>query len=107
MPATGQGQGAEQDRDPFEVFTGDQASAARLRANLTRIANDHPGTGIESVVADVLAGRRSIRDLADDPGFSQVIEEGVNNYRHFLDSLTPEERAAMVERAVNSENGRG
>ncbi|HXH81054.1 hypothetical protein [Nocardioides sp.] len=98
------GQGVGHDIDPFEVFTGDPPAAARLRANLTRIAEDHPGTGVASIANEVLEGRRSIRDLADDPDFSEVIAEGVSDYRRYLDSLTPAERAEMVESASEAPN---
>ena len=85
--------------DQFELFTGDRAAAMRLRANLDRIAEEHPGTAVESIAREVLAGRRSIRDLADDPEFSKVITEGVDDYRRYLDTLTPTERAQMVDDA--------
>lgn len=91
-----------EDRDPFEVFAGDRTAAMRLRANLTRIAEEHPGTPVESIAQEVLAGRRSIRDLADDPEFSKVIEDGVDDYRRYLDTLTPAERAEMVESAKSA-----
>lgn len=87
------------DRDQFELFTGDRAAAMRLRANLTRIAQERPGTAVESIAREVLAGRRSIRDLTDDPEFSKVITEGVDGYRRYLDTLTPAERAEMVDTA--------
>ena len=96
------GQDSASDQDQFLAFTGDQASAAHLRANLLSIAKDHPGTGIASIVGEVLAGRRPIRDLADDPEFSDVIEVGMDDYRNYLASLTPEERAEMVAKAKDS-----
>lgn len=90
------------ERDHLLAFTGDQASAARLRANLASIAEDHPRTGIASIVGEVLSGRRPVRDLADDPDFSDVIEVGMDDYRNYLASLTPDERAEMVANAKNS-----
>ncbi|WP_457189536.1 hypothetical protein [Nocardioides sp. P5_E3] len=93
---------AADDRDEFLAFTGDQASAARLRANLVSIAEDHPGTGVASIVGEVLSGRRPIRDLADDPEFSTIIEVGMDDYRSYLASLTPEERAEMVANAKDN-----
>ncbi len=91
--------GAVDGLDSFEVFTGDREAAARLRANLTQISIDHAGTEAAAIADQVLAGRRPIRDLADDPSFSMIIEEGMDDYRRFLDSLTPAERADMVENA--------
>lgn len=38
------------DDDHFVAFTGDPTSAARLRANLVTLAEDHPDTGIASIV---------------------------------------------------------
>ena len=96
---TGQPQDRAHDQDQFFAFTGDQASAARLRANLATLAEAQPGTGIASIVGEVLAGRRAIRDLADDPEFSSVIDVGMDAYRSYLESLTPEERAEMVATA--------
>lgn len=91
--------GPGRERDPFEDFTGERASAAHLRASLTRIAEHHAGTPVAAIADDVLAGRRPIRDLADDAEFSHVIADGVDAYRRYLDSMTPAERAAMVEAA--------
>ncbi|NYE38720.1 hypothetical protein F4692_003870 [Nocardioides cavernae] len=88
--------------DQFLSFTGDRSSAARLRANLTRIAEDHPGTALASRLAEVQAGRRPIRDLADDPEFAEVIATGIDDYRSYVASLTPEERATMVADAVDA-----
>lgn len=89
----------EANDDHFVAFTGDPASAARLRANLVTLAEDHPNTGIASIVHEVLGGRRPIRDLADDPQFSEMIEIGVDDYRNYTASLTPELRAEMVANA--------
>ncbi|MBC2932243.1 hypothetical protein [Nocardioides sp. zg-1228] len=97
---------AEGQDDEFLAFTGDQASAARLRANLISIAEDHPGTGVEAVVGEVLAGRRPIRDLADDPEFSDVIAVGMDDYRRYLSSLTADERAEMVADAKHTTSPR-
>jgi hypothetical protein len=95
------------EQEQFLAFTGDRASAARLRANLVSLAEDHPGTGLASVVGAVLAGRRPIRDLADDPDFADVIEVGIDDYRLYLASLTPEERAEMVANAKDAANSAG
>ncbi len=96
---TGHPHDGADEQDHLVSFTGDPGSAARLRANLVTLAEDHPGTGIASIVGEVLAGRRPVRDLADDPEFSQVIEVGMDDYRSYLASLTPEERAEMVTSA--------
>ena len=85
--------------DPFEAFTGDRAAAARLRAGLSTIAEDHAGTGVGTLASEVLAGRRPVRDLAADPDFSGLIADGVDDYRRYVASLSPEERAEMVETA--------
>ncbi|MCP3420481.1 hypothetical protein [Nocardioides pinisoli] len=99
------GQDPAGDPDQFLAFTHDQASAARLRANLVSIAERHPDTGVASIVGEVLAGRRPIRDLADDPEFSAVIAVGMDDYRSYLASLTPDERAEMVASAKDSASG--
>lgn len=88
--------------DPFLSFTGDRAAAARLRANLTQIAREHPDTPIAAIANEVLAGRRPIRDLADDDEFGALIEVGMDDYRRFLDSLTPEKRTQMVQGAKST-----
>lgn len=99
---TGQPHDGADDQDHLVAFTGDPGSAARLRANLVTLADAHPGTGIASIVGEVLGGRRPIRDLADDPEFSEVIEIGVDDYRNYISSLTPEQRAEMVANAKDS-----
>lgn len=103
-PADGPDENHTDGRDPLVAFTGDQASAARLRANLLSVAQAHSGTGVESTIHEVLAGRRPVRDLADDPDLSEVIEAGMDDYRSYLASLTPQERADMVA-AAKQEGG--
>lgn len=96
--------GEDDVRDPFQEFTGDRDAAARLRAGLEQVAAENPGTDTAELIAQVLAGRRPIRDLADDPGFATVMEQGMDDYRRHLESLTPQERAQLVEQAQQSES---
>lgn len=99
----GQHQDFGERHDPFEEFTGDRSSAAHLRANLTHIAAEHAGTEVARIADQVLAGRRPIRDLADDPTFSPVLRQGMDDYRNFLASLTPAERAELVWNATHDD----
>ena len=101
MSHDGQGQ------DQFDAFTGDHVAAAQLRTNLERVAKEHVGTAIGRVAEDVLNGQRPVRDLGTDPGFSSLIEEGIDAYRQYRGSLTPDERALLASQAVNRGPGRG
>lgn len=82
--------------DQFAAFTGDRASGSALRSHLATIARDFADSPIGELADEVLAGRRPIRDLGTDPQFGVLIAEGMNSYREYLDTLTPEERQATV-----------
>ncbi|MGN0065551.1 MAG: hypothetical protein ACI379_15035 [Nocardioides sp.] len=82
--------------DQFAAFTGDRAAGSALRSHLATIARDFAGSPIGELADEVLAGRRPIRDLGTDPQFGVLLTEGMNAYREYLDTLTPEERRATV-----------
>ena len=84
-------------RDSIEEFTGDRAGADLLRTSLRGLAERYAGHPLGRQVAEVLAGRASMRDLADDPEFASLAREGMRRVADEWRSLTPEARAAVVE----------
>lgn len=86
--------------DPLEEITGgDAAAAGLLRRNLSQLAEHHRGTPTGELLAEVLSGRRPVSDLHTDVGFAEIVTDGVNRYRAYLDSLEPGQRAALTREA--------
>ncbi len=88
--------------DPFTELTGDPEAARLLRTNLTAIAEQHQGTAMGQLVRDVLAGRRTVRDLEADPAFMELTRAGVQQYQDYWDSLTEEEKDELIIDAETS-----
>jgi hypothetical protein len=85
--------------DPLLDLTGDPVAADLLRRNLAAIAERERGTATGALVADVLAGRRPVRDLELDPAFMTIARSGVDEFRRHMASLDPDERRRLVEQA--------
>ncbi|WP_185995577.1 hypothetical protein [Nocardioides campestrisoli] len=85
--------------DPFIEFTNDRHAAELLRLNLRGIANQHPTDSMGRLIREVLSGGRGIRDLQRDPEFMDLMCEGVEVYRDYMTTLSPEERADLLARA--------
>lgn len=85
--------------DTFEEYTGDRAAGQRMREGLSVLAERFDGTPLGDQISDVLAGRSSMKQLADDPEFATLALEGARQYVDALRQLTPEQRAQLAEQA--------
>jgi hypothetical protein len=79
--------------DSLMAFTGDRASAEVLRRTLRAVADEYADQPLGTIVREVLAGRREVRDLATDPDFAELADRGMRAHQEAWDALTPEERA--------------
>lgn len=82
-----------------DPLRGESASSEHLRHVLTSLAEQQEGTPTGRLLADVLAGRRSLSDLSGDPIFMDVTRSGVEQYRQHLASLDHDERRHLAEDA--------
>ena len=71
----------------------------RARQAMESIADQHRDSPMGRAVSDVLAGRRPLRDLQSDPDFMELTRQGVQQYRDYLATLTPEERERLQRQA--------
>lgn len=82
--------------DDIESFTGDPAGATILRRSLRELAALQAGTPLAERVADVLAGRLSMRELAEDPELVGFAHEGMWAFDEMWQRMTPDERAEAL-----------
>lgn len=78
--------------DRLQAFTGDRASAEVLRRSLRAVADTYADQPLGDLVRDVLAGRRDIRELAQDPEFAELTARGMRAQEEAWAALTPEQR---------------
>ena len=90
--------GDQEPRDSILEFTGDRAAADLLRDSLHALADRYAGSPLGRQIGDVLAGRASMRELADDPELASLAHEGMRRVAEEWRALAPEQRAAFVER---------
>lgn len=82
--------------DDLEALTGDRAGAASLRRALRALADHYSGTPLAREIDAVLAGKRSIRELAADPEFATLAHEGMVKFQEDWQEMSPEERESLV-----------
>lgn len=82
--------------DSLVAFTGDRASAEVLRRTLRDVAEEYADRPLGTMVREVLAGRREVRDLASDPDFADLTARGMLAQEDAWAALTPEQRAERV-----------
>lgn len=82
--------------DGLEAFTGDRASAALLRRSLQTMADAYSDAPLGAALRDVLAGRRDVRELADDPDFADFTARGMQAQQEAWNALTPHQRGEQL-----------
>ena len=80
-------------RDPLQAITGDRAGALVLRRSLTALAEQDQGSPLARAIRDVLAGRRDLRDLAQDPEMAAIIADGMRAQERTWARLSDKEQA--------------
>ena len=87
--------------DSVDAFVGgDPAAARQLRRSLQVLADEYAGTPLGRQLADVSAGRLSMRELAGDPEVAALAHRGMEQYRAEVAALSPEQRRAEVARVT-------
>ena len=82
--------------DSLEAFAGDPAGGRQLRRSLQVLADEYAGTPLGDQVRDVLAGRMSMRELAEDPELATLAQRGMEQWQAEWDQKSPEEQRAEV-----------
>lgn len=78
---------------------GDEADARELRANLAVFARTVDKPGITNLVADVLSGRRNVREVFRTEEFEDVLGRRFDNVQRALDRLSDDEREQLFDEA--------
>ena len=73
--------------------------AGTVRRSLTTVRDRTDDPVLRALLGDVLAGRRPVSELAKSPGFAKVAEAGLDAYRHFRDTASSQELAALAQEA--------
>ena len=93
--------------DPIAAFTrGDPVRSAYLRRNLTQIRDSTDDRHVQRLVAEVLDGRRSVRELVRDEAFEAQMNRGMATFAEQWEALSPEERAELVRAGQQQEDAR-
>jgi hypothetical protein len=80
------------------IAGGDLAEIRELRGQLSVFARGTDDPQLRELTADVLAGRRKLRELLTDPGFNAVLNRRLDNVSAGLDRLTDHERELVWNR---------
>jgi len=85
------------EQPPLLSSTADDAAADRLlRQQVARLRDGTAGTPLGDMLADVLAGRRSLRDVARTQEFDAVVAPAVRTAGEQWAALSSEEREALL-----------
>lgn len=96
------------DEEILDIARGDTAISRHLRDSLKLLKNTNTDPEFGKLVDDVLAGRRSLRDVAFTPQFEPVLNTGVQQFAERYEQLSEEEReelAASGERQLRGDEG--
>jgi hypothetical protein len=86
---------ADEESGIAKLVHGDESRARELRANLAVFARRSVDPGIRTLVADVLAGRRNVRDVLRAKEFNDTGLRHVANIEKSLARLSGEQRADL------------
>lgn len=84
-----------------ELVQGDIARARQIRTNLVAFSRKVDSPEIHKLVSEVLAGRRSFRDVVRTKEFNEVGMRGVTNLEKGIAQLTDEQRAQLWNSAMS------
>ena len=89
--------GEEDDSGIMELVQGDMSRARQIRANLAAFSRKVDNPEIHKLVSEVLAGRRSFRDVVRTKEFNEVGMRSVSSLEKGIAHLTNEQRAALLD----------
>ncbi|ASR56069.1 hypothetical protein [Cellulomonas sp. PSBB021] len=89
---------SEQDERPplLSVTAGDAGADRVLRRQVAALRDQAVGTPLGDMLDDVLAGRRTLRDVARTPEFDEVVAPAARVATEQWAALTPQERETLV-----------
>jgi hypothetical protein len=92
---------AQRDEPMLDIARGDAARSKFLRASLTKLRDASGDEQFRSLVDDILAGRKGLREAATSEvfnrGIAEKVDEGARRYRELSDE-EKERLAAQGER---------
>lgn len=71
----------------------------KLAEAMRTLRDNAPDAQTARLYEDILAGRRSARDLVDSPGFAQAADQGLTTYAQQVEELDEQERAELDQQA--------
>lgn len=84
------------DEPLLDVAGGDPALSHRLRDSLKVLSERTDDPEFRRLVADVLAGRRGLRDVAQSPAFASALNPRVEQFAKRWAESSEEERAELA-----------
>ncbi|MGW0177228.1 hypothetical protein ACWDUM_25670 [Rhodococcus sp. NPDC003322] len=85
------------DETPLDVARGDRAVSAHLASSLKLLAAKSRDADFSAATAEVVAGRRSLRDLAASPVFDQVLGPLVRSFAEQYRQFDESDREALAD----------
>jgi hypothetical protein len=98
---------AEDNSGITELVQGDKARARQIRTDLAAFSRKVDSPEIHQLVSEVLAGRRSFRDVVRTKEFNQVGMRAVTNLEKGIARLTDEQRAELWNSALSRDAHQG
>ncbi|MDG4790408.1 hypothetical protein O7626_31575 [Micromonospora sp. WMMD1102] len=86
----------EQDEPMLDVAGGDPALSRHLRESLKVLSERTDDPEFRRLVADVLAGRRGLREAAGTPVFASAVDARVDQFIERWAEIPEEERAELA-----------
>lgn len=88
----------KQDRSGIDALThGDAGDARELRANIAVFARQSNSPRIRKMVAEVLAGKRDVREIFRTPEFTAVLGRRLGNLEAGIAALSEKDRAMVFD----------
>jgi hypothetical protein len=91
--------GADDAAGISNLVHGNERDARELRANLAVFARQTDNRDIRRLVSEVLAGRRTVREVFRTPEFAAAVSGRLDKIEQGLAQLTDEERARVFDPA--------
>ncbi|GEM_PF-5365809 len=83
----------------LERMSGSPALARTVKKSLDQLAHGAAGAELAEMARDVLAGRTDLRTAARVPAYTEPLTTALDGFRHWYDSLSPQERDQVIAEA--------
>ncbi|MCL2490965.1 MAG: hypothetical protein FWF36_09670 [Propionibacteriaceae bacterium] len=78
-----------------------------VRSTMETLRDQVDDQGLRDVLDDVAHGKRPLRDLLSQAGFSALVSSGVDEYRKAWRAMTTEQRRVFVQEVTQAGAGLG